>query len=450
MYFIFNSDVTAKADPSMNNETVKRLWNGFCLKKHDILLTDGEVNTFSVGGVEIPILPEGKEFALRITEKGAAVRGRDYGGLIRGYCALLMRIECKKDCFMLSEAYEESSYNIKNRMLHICVFPENDLYYIKKLIRFAGLCQYTHIVIEFWGMLKYDCMKSLSWPNAFTKDEARELIREAREMGMEPIPMFNQLGHATASRVLLGKHVVLDQDPAMQYLFTPDGWAWDIESEDVDLLLKQVRHELYELFSEGSYIHIGCDEADYYLRSRERRAALPDFLHRLTNDVAGKGRRPMLWMDMLLEKDRYPGYTASCEPDEGETLRGALHPSTVMVDWQYECTDVPVKTAMGLKETGHDIIGAPWYKPGNYKAWAKTIAENELFGIMLTTWHYLSKETPSILGCAESFGASVFPWSSPLGVREESAAMLRRLSFEGNTYEDSGWSKVQVSVSCTE
>jgi hypothetical protein len=170
---------------------------------------------------------------------------------MHGFMAMLMKIEYTDGALYIAYAEEESRYIIKNRMIHICVFPENDLYFIKKLIRLSALCQYTHIVIEFWGMLKYDCLDELSWSHAFTKDEARELITECRDLGIEPVPMFNQLGHATASRLCYGKHVVLDRNPSLQHLFTPDGWAWDIESEEVWLLLKKVRAELYEVFGEG-------------------------------------------------------------------------------------------------------------------------------------------------------------------------------------------------------
>jgi hypothetical protein len=88
----------------------------------------------------------------------------------------------------------------------------------------------------------------------------------------------------------------------LQHLFTPDGWAWDIESDAVNSLLKQVRQELYELFGEGEYMHIGCDEANYITRNAELRHKLPAYLAKLTNEVEAEGRRPMLWMDMLLEE----------------------------------------------------------------------------------------------------------------------------------------------------
>lgn len=74
------------------------------------------------------------------------------------------------------------------------------------------------------------------------------------------------------------------------------------------------------------------------------------------------------------------------------------------------------------------------------------MAEHQLFGVMLTTWHTLKQHMHSILGCAKAFGAVTFPWSDYSGLREETATLLRRVSIEGNAYEDCGWSKEQIEV----
>lgn len=446
MYYVFENEVKAVADPRINNDTVKNFWKSFCLGDGELALSAGEANTFVMGDIAAPDLPEGKEYALKVTETGAAVVGRDYGGLVRGFLTLLMKFEYEGGRVKLPVCEGESNYLLKNRMIHICVFPENDLTFIKKLIRLSALCQYTHIVIEFWGMLKYDCMKELSWPMAFTKAEAAELIAEARDLGLEPVPMFNQLGHATASRVCYGKHVVLEQNPKLQHLFTPDGWAWNIESAEVRELLKKVRAELYELFGEGEYMHIGCDEAYFYSRNDEKRARMPGYLHDLTYDVAKEGRRPMLWMDMLLERGKYPDCYTVCAPEDVEKLIGSLHPSSVMVDWQYDIKTSPIPTLQALKNTGFDVIGAPWYEPANYAAHIDTVTKEELFGLMLTTWHTLKFQMQSILGCAKKCGAESFPWSGFSRLWEETATLLRRASFEGNSYAESGWSKEQIEV----
>lgn len=447
--FLIAEKTVATADPRMDNETLRNLWRGFTLTVGALSFEKGEPCTFRLGNTPLPPLPEGKEYALRVDEQGAAVIGKDYGGLMRGVFSLMMKIECQEERLMIKAVAEESAYTIRNRMLHICVFPENDLYFIKKLIRLAAVCQYTHLVIEFWGMLQYDCLKELAWPHAFTKEQAEELIQECRDLGIEPIPMFNQLGHASGCRIKYGKHVVLDQNPRLQHLFTPDGWAWNIESPAVKALLKAVRKELYDLFGQGEYIHIGCDEAYFYTHCDEKRKLLPAFLKELTDAVAAEGRRPMVWMDMMLERDKYNQKVrayATCAPEEVELLQGSLNPATVMVDWQYEMTEAPIEPLLSLKGNIRDAMGAPWFEPKNYAAYAKTIADHGFFGIMMTTWHTLKEKMPCILGCAKECGAVTFPWSACGRLDAETASLLRRLSFEGNTYADSGWSKEQIEV----
>ena len=436
----------AVANARMNNDTVKKMWNSFCLTEGDLEITPCEEFIFQIGITKLPTLSEDKEYAIKVDEKGIAVVGKNYGGLVRGFMSLLMKIEQENTILKIRSFTEESDYKIKNRMIHICVFPENDLYFIKKLIRLSALCQYTHIVIEFWGMLKYDCLKELSWPQAFTKKQAKELIEECRELGIEPIPMFNQLGHATASRVCYGKHVVLDQNSRLQHLFTPDGWAWDITSDEVFALLKRVRSELYELFGEGEYIHIGCDEAYYITRNAELRQKLPAYLAKLTNEVEAEGRRPMLWMDMLLEEKVFEKCYTVGKKDEVSELRNSTAKSTIFVDWQYDCIATPIPSLVSLKYCGYDTIGAPWCNEKNYTAHIQTVMENEMFGVMLTTWHTLKGNMHSVLGCAKKCGARSFVWSEFSGLREETATLLRRVSFEGNCYADCGWAKEQIEV----
>ena len=441
------STMIAQAHSQMDNTIVEKLWHSFSLTQSTLEIVPCEQFLFRVGDTPLSILKDGKDYALLVDEHGIAVVGKDYGGLMRGFLVLMMKMEYRGKQLFIKHTEESSNYRLQQRMIHICVFPENDLFFIKKLIRQIALCQYTHIVIEFWGMLQFDCLKELAWPHAFTKTEAAELLAECRQLGMEPIPMFNMFGHATASRVCYGKHVVLDQNPTLQYLFTPDGWAWDITSPEVYDLFYKVRQELYALFGSTEYFHIGFDEAYYYMHHEELRKEVPGFLQRLTADVAAEGRKPMLWMDMILEKKDYPPeYYAFGGEGEAQSLLAALHKEAVMVDWQYNVDQAPVLSSIYLKEKGHDLIIAPWLRRPNYTACIETAVEHGLSGIMLTTWHRLKEYRYGILGCAHVCGVKTFVWSMPERTEEETAAMLRRVSFEGNTYFDCGWAKQQIEV----
>ena len=298
----------------------------------------------------------------------------------------------------------------------------------------------------------FSLYKELAWPHAFTKEQAKELIKEARELGLDPIPMFNMFGHATASRLCYGKHVVLEQNPRLHYLFTPDGWAWDITNEKTYELLRQVREELYKLFGDTEYIHIGCDEAFYYMNCDDLRRSLPSYFNRLTNDVVKENRRPMMWMDMVLERENYPAnypqeyYYAFGISGESEELLSSLAKETVMVDWQYDVFEAPFKSSMDLKEKGGDLIVAPWLNQKNFSAAVDTVADNGLFGVMLTTWHTLKSQIPCVVECAQKMGAKTFHWSHYSRIEEETATLLRKISFEGNSYADSGWAKEQIEV----
>lgn len=455
-YFYFNKNISAISDLKMINGISEKLWHSFCFNLSELELLQGEPNIFCIGDIVKPILPNDKEYAISVTENGVCIVGRDFSGLMRGFFVLLMKIEYENleddnVSFRIPICAESSDYVIKNRMIHICVFPENDFYYIKKLIRLSAICQYTHIVIEFWGMLKYDCLKELSWEHAFTKEQVKEIIDEARKMGIEPIPMFNMFGHATASRLYLGKHVVLDQNPKLQYYFTPDGWAWDITSEKVYNLLSNIRKELYELYGNTKYFHIGCDEAYFYTKNDELRKHLPNYLKRLTNDVVKEGYRPMLWMDMILERSKFPNeYYAFGKDGESDVLLKSLNSETVMVDWQYDAKDVPIKSSVYLKDkdSTKDLIIAPWFDKKNYNSCIDTVNQHDMFGIMLTTWHTLNEQMLSILSCAIKCGAKTFCWSDSNDDlrRTETATLLRRVSFEGNDYSNSGWSKNQINI----
>lgn len=449
--FKFGKSITAKCcDAIKNNATSPKLWKSFTFGLGEICFESGEELTLVIGNAVAPVLEDGSEYAISVSSDGVAIRGRDENGLLRGFSVLCLKIEytdLEKREFYLPDGVWQGKYALSERMIHFCVFPETTFSSIRKYIRLAGVLQYTHVIIEFWGMFKFDCLDELSWDRAFTKDEARQLVAEARSLGCTPVPMFNQLGHATASRQCYGKHVVLDQNPSLQDLFLPDGWSWNICSEKVFELLKNVRKELCEVFGDGEYFHIGCDEAYMFSRSDELRAKLPAYLKRLTDEVVAEGRRPIMWVDMLLPAvgEKYYGVA---KPEEAKALFDSLNKKTVVVDWQYDVKDIPLKSTKYITESFGELktVGAPWFDGGNIHAHIETAKELGLDSVMLTTWHTLTSQTISILFCAKKLGASTFSWACNSQHPEETATLLRRVAFEPKTYEECGWREYQVEV----
>ena len=463
-YFNFGNTLQAAGDSRLNNATILDLWHGFTHFTGKLELSCGAANAFCTEGMEIPQVPDGKEYIITVTENGVAVAGRDYRCLARGVMVLMMQIEFTcleegKETFRIAVGTMESQYTIDNRMIHFCVFPETTPLFLKKALRLAGVMQYTHVVLEYWGMLKYDCLKELAWPVAFTKEYAKGVAQEIEDMGMEAIPMMNHLGHAAACRVSGGKHVVLDQNPRLADLFSYDGWSWNIESQKSHDLLKEVRKELYEVFPNATYFHLGCDEVYSYEKGDEDQRKMRNFLHDLIEEVKAEGKTPIIWGDMLLNAEAAgvdsrrqtprpaQPYFCGCDtPENAEKMIEAIPKDTVIADWHYDVMETPIKTSVYLRDKGFRVLGAPWFKDPNCQAHVNTVRDEKLFGLMVTTWHTLAEKMPHIMTDALMCGAHQSPWSGKTGtkIRTELGTLLRKVCFVDGDYKEAGFTDSQI------
>lgn len=454
--FRFVGAVEAEGASCLQGEIFREFWGNFSFCQSSLLLSETSETVFRIGGVPAIPCDEGCTCTINVEPEGVCICAATEKDLIRGWMTLLDRIRAEEngeetvlaiDCCEIRE-----TPLIERRMVHFCIFPETELWELRRFIRFCAALKYTHLVLEFWGMLRYDCLRELAWPGAYTKEQIRPLLREARELGLEIVPMFNHWGHASACRVMHGKHVVLDQNPALQTLFSEDGWCWNIRSLRVQELLRQIRTELMELCGEGAYFHIGCDEAyNFNLTRDDAMDAICGFVNGIAQEMKAQGRRIFMWGDMFLS--RYPHYIPEnryvcnapeprCEPYMLERLSRDV----IVADWQYWAKQAPVETCAVFTRAGFDCVICPWDQGMNeMTACLTTAGEQALFGLMHTTWHTLSQGMPYVtmaaLGCFEEVGSRRFNW-----LRTQTAALLRKVDPAEGVYEKAGWAKRQIGV----
>ena len=456
-YYALAGEVTAKMPRTECTELLWELWNNSTFGQSELSIVEWKENKIELGSGDFLPLSEGEEYTLSVTERGVGILGRDRAGLMRGFMALLLRfiaVEMDGKCLpTLPLGKIRGKFSVGRRMLHVCLFPEHDFVFIRRLLRYACMLQYTHIVLEFWGTYRFECFPELGWENAYTRGEVELLIREIRALGAEPVPMFNSLGHAPGSRGCSGKHVVLDQAPELAYLFTPDGWAWDIASETVFKRLAEVRRELCELFGDGEYFMIGCDEAEVYTKGYRSEDAVAAYLGRLTESVVREGRKPIIWGDMLLHKGCVPedkGRFWSCNAknaEQAEKYRTSLAAGTVIADWQYRyaATDpCEQKTAVYLDSLGYDVIACPFYDLNVVRQTAKTVRDYKLYGYMQTMWDRLHECPGVILNGALECGLPKELWLEySEAVSILAAAVWRKLKCGNKEYKHQGFNDVQ-------
>ena len=454
-FFKIGKNVTAKAHKSLADALVCEMWQGFTFRTSEIKFEECETYTFSLGKAEL--LPLGEyDYTINVTEDGIALNAKDRAELMRAFFTLLDRFELVdingESVLRVGACKIYDTPSLKNRMVHFCIFPDTALWELQKFVRLSAALKYTHIVLEFWGMFKYDCLDELSWPHAFTKEEISPIINEARVLGLEVIPMFNHWGHAAACRSCHGKHVVLDQNPSLQYYFDASGWCWDVKSKRVRELLRRVRRELCELCGDGSYFHIGCDEADGFVFTKENVDYMLDYLNEISAEMKEEGRRVFVWGDMFISKEEgLEDYICNAPSAEwAKYIRNNLSRDIIIADWQYDYAEVPMKSSLAFKNDGFDTALCPWdRKAAVTSATVQTAVDENLFGVMHTTWHTLSRFTPYVILCAKYAYDGV---RLPIAINPEyvrAAAILRKVWFANGDYEKSGWGRCEIGVDVT-
>jgi hypothetical protein len=262
--------------------------------------------------------------------------------------------------------------------------------------------------------------------------------------------MFNHWGHAAGSRAKHGKHVVLDQNPALQSYFSEDGWCWDIKKDKVKNLLSKIRGELFELFPNSEYFHVGCDEAYGYDLTKEGSADfITDYLNEVCDSIIKRGKKMICWGDMFIYKDpafdERNNYECNCPTKEIQKyLLSRLDKNIIIADWQYNCTASPIETSEVIKKEGFNVMVCPWDRTtGNVLSAVSTAKEKGLYGIIHTTWHTLSVGMPMVtvfaVGCYTDASGLLYGKRTVM-----TSALLRKVYPVSGNYSRAGWSKKQT------
>ena len=348
------------------------------------------------------------------------------------------------------------------RGIHLCIFPETPMWDIEKQLRLAAYHKFNCAVIECWGVFPFESHPEMCWRDRKLDRDALEMLIElANELDITLIPQLNVLGHATGSRVITGKHFVLDLDPSLQVLFEPAGWSWCLSNPETRRVLTDLTEELHDFFGRPKFFHIGCDEA-YDLascrdcRRRELKELVRDHILWFHQRFAERGARLIMWHDMLVGKgdERWKGYTANARPGRGlDELYKELPRDIMIADWQYgypaspDGTEPVWPTVRFFAEQKFDVLVCPWLNNDGTVSLGKLAAAEKLKGMLATAWHIShDRKFPNIHGVAASATCASSGTAYPAGRRLTVAHHLRQVGWDMGVdrYEQTGCSQHQV------
>ena len=443
---------------------MKETWTQFTLGAVELSVTrDAALKAaeFSLAVAPPPQREPNATYALTVGGTGVGASAADPAAMRHAWFSLLQLMEANDAddggiTFTFPQVEIQDWPTLKFRALHLCIFHETTPLMIEKAIRLAAFYKFSHIVLEFWGMIQLDTMKELAWPGAWTKAQAAKLVAIARGMGLEVIPTFNCWGHGSGSRVKGGRHVVLDQNPKLAPLFEPDGWTWCLTNPQTQGLLRKVCDEMIELAGPGRFFHIGCDEAYSHATCEDCRETEPiklfaEHVNNMAAYLEKQGRRSIMWGDALLETGKWPpGFTASGSAalPTHQALEQISH-KIMIADWHYGVTQGAVPTLAHFREHGFETIACPWNSAGNIRTLAKAAYANNSAGLMMTTWHHLVQSIPLLPYVANSvwsqsqtsLGLRQMEWALMVGA---TASHLRKLMPAGGEFERAGWNTFEM------
>lgn len=448
---------------------LKETWRQFTLDaialdvQRDATLNNNQFVLVPSG--QATVKPPGRQpnatYALEVNTSGVTANATDPEATRHAWFTLLQLLQADGPgngnlAFSLPHVEIQDWPVLKFRGLHLCVFPETTPFMIEKVIRLAAFFKFTHVVLEFWGMLRLEALRELSWPEAWKKSDARGLVDVARNFGLEVIPMFNCWGHAAASRLRFGRHVVLDQNPRLSPLFEPDGWTWCLTNPRAQSLLRAVVDELIDFAGPGSYFHIGCDEAYSHAtcdhcREHNRVQLFADHVNELATYLKQHGRRTIMWGDALLERAKWPPpHEANSSPllPTHQALE-RLSRRIVIADWQYGVVQGDMPTLAHFRAHGFETLACPWNKSANIRTTAKAAADTKS-GLLMTTWQHLG---PSIAQMAYAANAAWSQGQAALNLAQctpslalvTTASCVRKLMPAQGRYQRAGWNSSELT-----
>lgn len=389
-------------------------------------------------------------YGITVDDSGIALNAADLSGLRYAYYTFLQLLQRRGEERVTGYAIPYCSIldrpAMQFRGVHVALMADIPLETIEKLLIVAAFTKYNYAVLEPWGAIRLDNYPG--WHDvSVEKAQLAGTIKKLRAMGMEIIPQWNSLGHATCSFDSIGKNMMLEVNPALESYIEPYGFDWCLTNPATPKLLRAIRSELCELCGPGTYFHIGGDES-YFLATCDNCSAEPfipmvgNFLNDMCADIISAGRRPIIWSDMLLNPDDWKGrgehtFANSTKERPTHELLQSLDRRFVIADWQYDSVTFPEPTAEHFKEKGFSTLLCPWRKEGNIDNLAKTARATGIDGVLLTLWHWAVRLFPNIAASSDMLWGNEerMPFQPTL----ISTELLRKLCPSDGYYMKSGW-----------
>lgn len=332
-----------------------------------------------------------ESYYIKVTDKRIDIIGADQLGLLHGMTTLDYLL--KKNRGELREGYILDWPDLKVRAIHL---PTNiDSQKMIALIKIARYGHYNTLILSIHRGIRISSMQKIVKDNAWSKEEFLEVVRIARENGLDVIPELRLLTHQNVYRF---------RDVYPELMF--NRVTYDPRKEEVYSVFLPVIDEIINLIKPEA-IHIGHDEVagynqrsiDKWLRPGERMLPPELFLmdiERLYEHLKSRGVNTWIWGDMLLAPEEFPTMkVGNLHGSNGyAALRTKIPRDIIVCDWHYYDKQTDFPSALAFAKQGNRVLGATWKRKEtiiNFSRYVKNLPTNGE-GMIATVWGLALKE----------------------------------------------------------
>jgi hexosaminidase len=251
--------------------------------------------------------------------------------------------------------------------------------------RIMGRYKFNHAVIQCEAAV-WETDPEIAAPNSIVKEDLRSLVELSRRNFIEPIPLINVPGHAEWI-FRNEQNLELAEDAVVRY-------AYCVNHPGSHAFITDILQEAIEVF-EPSLFHMGHDEVT--MRGQFPHPDCPrcagqsvtelvlSHANRMSEWLAERDIRMMIWGDMLLSKEDAPDAAHAPDAEQARLRREGLPGDTIITDWHYR--PQPGFPSLELFHAhGMETIASTWYEPLNIYHFSQEALKQETLGLLQTTW----------------------------------------------------------------
>jgi hexosaminidase len=379
--FDLNPDTLAIDVPvpyeNATRELMSGLKRGFELPKMTFLNDRRARIMVRVEGRDLPA--EGYE--IRVSESLVSVFAQDEPGVRNAMRTLAMLAFTQNGKLYLPACLIRDWPSISWRGVHLFGGPEIRSFHSRMANRIFSPLKINKIVLQ-CERTKWKSQPKIHTPLFNSREDLRAVFEMYRQMGIEPIPLIQSLGHmewffnnGANLDLAINKEIPYTVNPAKPETEKTISALWD---EAIDLLKPRA-------------IHFGLDEIDMRgmpddppNTTRVWSQMMPTLM-RIANkhDV-----RPIFWGDKGLAPGQAIDAALGDNPIEAKKRRDALPRGAWIADWHYKNDPQPDRFLWSInlwKQEGFWPIASTWFNPDNIRGFSQA-AYKSGSGFLQTTW----------------------------------------------------------------